>query len=124
SALTTITAELEAANVYMYPDVVLERALDSSLPLGRMAWLATAASLLARSPDYPRLGADILVKAIGGARFDPDAFGEALGWLLQHGFGNAGRLAPPLRDVARVSPLHRAQVVRAVAALVDALDAK
>jgi hypothetical protein len=43
-------------------------ALDRHVPLGREAWLATAACLVAKSPDLPRVAADLVVASIEDER--------------------------------------------------------
>lgn len=107
-------AEAREGSAYHHPDVVLEHALDPYVPLGREAWLAAAACLVAKSPDLPRVAVDLLVASIDDGRFDADALGEAIAWLIDSDLAKLNRLDAPLRDVARISPLHAAQVVRAI----------
>lgn len=113
--------EAREGSAYHHPEVVLEHALQPHIPLGPEAWLATAACLVAKAPDLTRAGADLLVASVEDGRFDAEALGEAVGWLVDEEFAKVNRLEAPLRDVARVSPLHGAQVVRTVAAVVGRL---
>ena len=113
--------EAREGSAYHHPEVVLEYALDAYVPLGREAWLAAAACLVAKSPDLSRAAADLLVASIEDERFDADLLGGAAAWLVDEDLGKVNRLEAPLRDVARVSPLHGAQVVRAVAAFLGHL---
>jgi hypothetical protein len=108
-------------SAYHHPQVVLEHGLQPHVPLGPEAWLATAACLVAKSPDLPRAGADLLVASVEDGRFDAEALGESIAWLIDEGFAKVNRLEAPLRDVARVSHLHGAQVVRTVGAVVGRL---
>jgi Family of unknown function (DUF6493) len=108
-------------SMYFHPDVVLRHALAEDVRIGGIGWLATAAGLLAKSPDVHRPAVDLLVQTVTDGRFDPIALGEALAWLLDHDTGTIGRLDAPLRDAGRVSALHGAQVVRFVEALVASL---
>jgi hypothetical protein len=101
-------------SAYYHPDAVLEHALDPHIPLGREAWLATAACLVAKSPDLPRVAGDLLVASIEDARFDAEKLGAEIAWLADNDFAKVNRLQAPLRDVARISPLHAAQVVCAI----------
>jgi Family of unknown function (DUF6493) len=98
--------------------------LDPSVPLRDPAWDAVAVSLLAKSPDLQRLGADVLVATVEDDRFDAEKLGAGLARLLDGGVGSATRLRQPLRDAGRVSPLHAAQLVRFAGALVSALRTK
>ena len=96
---------------YHHPDAVIAYALDASVPLGREAWLATAACLVAKSPDLSRVAADLVVSSVADGRFDGRSLGQAIAWLADNDFAKLNRLEAPLRDVARVSSLHGAQVV-------------
>jgi hypothetical protein len=116
--------EAREGSAYHHPEVVLEHALQPHVPLGPEAWLATAACLVAKSPDLTRAGADLLVASMEDGRFDADALGDAIAWLVDEDFAKVNRLAAPLRDVARVSPLHGAQVVRTVAAALARLGTR
>ncbi len=107
--------------VYNHPDVVLAAALDPGVPLGRTAWLAVAACLVAKSPELQRVGADLLVQSVEDGRFDATALGEHLAWLLDEELAKATRLETPFRDTARVSPLHAAQAVRTVESVLGRL---
>jgi hypothetical protein len=105
---------------YYHPDVVLEHALDPHVPLGPEAWLAIAGCLAAKPPELPRVAADLIVTSVEDGRFDAPALGEATAWLVDNDFAKVNRLEAPLRDVARVSPLHAAQVVRTIEGLLRA----
>jgi hypothetical protein len=120
AALDGIVERMEAS-AYYRSDVVLAYALDAHVPLEGLAWMAAGAGLLAKSPDLHRPTTDLLVQTIADGRFDPDALGSGIAWLVDNGFGTVSRLERPLRDAARVSPLHGAQVVRLVEALVARL---
>jgi Family of unknown function (DUF6493) len=109
---------------YYHPDAVLEHALDPHIPLGREAWLAAAACLVAKPPELPRVAVDLLVQSIEDGRYDAVALGEATAWLLDEDFAKANRLEAPLRDIARVSPLHAAQVVRLVEGVLAHLETR
>jgi hypothetical protein len=118
-ALTAI-ADCIDGTVYRHPEVVLEQMLDPDVPLRDPAWTAVAAALLAKSPDLQRLAADVVVATVSDGRFDAVRLGAGLGWLLDGGFGTITRIEAPLRDAARVSPLHAAQILRALEVLVVA----
>ena len=108
-------------SVYRHPDVVLEHALDPEVPLRDPAWDLVAAALLAKAADLPRLGVDVVVSSVEDRRYDARKLGRGLARLLDNGVGAPTRLAQPLRDAARVSPLHGAQVVRAIEAVLAQL---
>ena len=108
-------------SMFFHPDVVLRHALGEDVRIGRIGWFATAAALLAKSPDVHRPAVDLLVQTVADGRYDPAALGEAVAWLLEHDAGTIGRLDAPLRDAGRVSGLHGAQMVRFVEALVASL---
>jgi hypothetical protein len=65
-----------------------------------------------------RVAVDLLVASVEDGRFDAAALGEEIAWLVDNQFAKIGRLEAPLRDVGRVSPLHAAQVVRAIESVV------
>jgi hypothetical protein len=111
------------ASPQLYPDAVLEHALETTTPLGDTAWLAVAGALVAKSPDLRRLATDAVVASIADGRFDADAAADALAWLAGTGLAKVSRLEPPLRDTGRVSPFHAVQAVRLVEALLARLDA-
>jgi hypothetical protein len=111
------------ASPQLHPEPVLEHALDPGIPLGETAWLAIGGALLAQSPDLRRLGTDVLVASIADGRFDPDALGGAIAWLVDGGLAKASRLDASLRDAGRISSPHAAQVLRLVEALVASLQA-
>jgi hypothetical protein len=110
----TAAVAVRDGSAYYHPDVVLEHALDPHVPLGPEAWLAIAGCLAAKSPDLPRVAADLIVTSVEDGRFDAPALGEATAWLVDNDFAKVNRLEAPLRDAARVSPLHAAQVVRTI----------
>ena len=112
-ALAVIVDRIDAS-MYRNPEVVFEHALDPHVPLREPAWGMVAAGLLAKAPDVQRLAVDLLVAAIEDERYDAASLGAALARSLDGGLGAITRLTAPLRDVARVSPLHGAQVVRGV----------
>jgi hypothetical protein len=91
------------------------------VPLWDEAWLAAAACLAAKSPDLPRVAVDLVVASVEDGRFDAVRLGSSLAWLLDNDFAKPNRLEVPLRDVARISPLHAAQIVRTVEAALATL---
>jgi hypothetical protein len=107
-----------------HPDVVLEYALDPHVPLGQEAWLATAGCLVAEPPELRRVATDLVITSIEDRRFDAISFGDAIAWLADNDRAKPTRLEAPLRDVARVSPLHAAQVVRTVESLLAHLASR
>jgi hypothetical protein len=111
-------------SVYRHPEVALEHMLAPSVPMRDPAWDAVAAALLAKSPDLQRLATDVLVATVEDERYDADRLGAGLARLLDGNVGAAVRVAQPLRDVGRVSTLHAAQLVRAVAAMVERATAR
>jgi hypothetical protein len=123
AAMSIADAELIGGGVNGQPEAVLAHGLNPSVPLGAPAWLAVGAALLAKSPDVQRVGTDMLVATISDGRFDPEAAGEALAWLAENGVGKTSRLAVPLRDVGRLSPLHGAQTVRLLGSFLRHLTA-
>jgi hypothetical protein len=118
-AMTAIVDFIDK-NPYRHPEAALELMLDPSVPLRDPGWTAVAAALLAKSPDLQRIGSDIVLTAISDGRFDPGRLGAGIAWLLRAGFGTITRIEAPLRDAARMSPLHEAQVLRALEALLVA----
>jgi hypothetical protein len=114
-ALTAIVDFVDV-NPYRHPEVVLEWMLDPGMPLRDPAWTAVAAAFVAKSPDLQRAAADVVVATVADGRFDAERLGHGLAWLLASGFGTLSRIEGPLRDAARVSPLHSAQVLRALEA--------
>jgi hypothetical protein len=112
-ALGAIVDRIDAT-MYRNPEVVFEHALDPRVPLRDPAWDMVAAALLAKAPDVQRLAVDLLVGAVEDERYDAQKLGTALARSLDAGLGAINRLTAPLRDVGRVSPLHGAQVVRAI----------
>jgi hypothetical protein len=124
AAAATAAVDAREGSAYQHPEVVLEYALDPHVPLQREAWLAVAGCLVAKSPDLPRTAGDLLVAAIEDGRFDAETLGEEIAWLIDNDFAKVNRLEAPLRDVARVSPLHAAQVVRAGEAVLAHLETR
>ena len=121
-ALTAIVDFVDGSP-YRHPEVVLEWMLDPAVPLRDPAWTAVAAALVAKSPDLQRAAADVVVATVSDGRFDPERLGSGIAWLLAGGFGTLTRIEAPLRDAGRVSPLHAAQIVRALEALLAAASA-
>jgi Family of unknown function (DUF6493) len=119
-ALTAIADFVEGSS-YRHPEVVLELMLDPQVPLRDPAWTAVAGALLAKSPDLQRVAADVVVATISDGRFDPERLAVGLAWLLDGEFGKLNRIEAPLRDAARISPLHAAQVLRALEIFIAAL---
>lgn len=113
---------VDGSSTYGLPEIVLDHALAHHVPLPEIGWRAIAVGLLAKSPDLQRTATDVLVQTISDGRFDPDALGRSLAWLLGAGVGTSSRLGAPLSDTGRTSPLHAAQVTRAVGALAAALQ--
>ena len=103
------------------PEPVLEQMLDPHVPLRDPGWTVVAAALAAKASELRRAAADVVVATIGDGRFDPSRLGAGLAWLLVGGYGSVTRIEAPLRDAARVSALHAAQVLRALEILVAAL---
>jgi hypothetical protein len=120
----TAAVEAREGSAYHHPDAVLEHALDPHVPLRREAWLATAACLVAKSPEIPRVAVDLLVASVDDGRFDPEALGTELAWLIDEDFAKVNRLEAPLRDVVRISRMHAAQVVRTVEATLACLTTR
>jgi hypothetical protein len=119
-ALTAI-ADFVDGSPYRHPEVVLELMLDPVVPLRDPGWTAVAGALLAKSPDLQRLAADVVVATVSDGRFDAEQLAAGIVWLLDGGFGKLNRIEAPLRDAARVSPLHAAQITRALEIVVAAL---
>jgi hypothetical protein len=116
----TAIADFIDKNPYRNPEGALELMLEPNVPVRDPGWTAVAATLLAKSPDLQRIGTDIVLTTISDGRFDPGRLGAGIAWLLRAGFGTITRIEAPLRDAARISPLHEAQVVRALEALLVA----
>jgi hypothetical protein len=94
--------------------VFLEPLLDPDVPLDPMARLMLALGLAAKEPGESSLATDALIGTIDDARFDPGRFGESLSFLMP--MLKAARLARTFAQAARVSPLHRHLLCRAVQA--------
>ena len=116
-------AELLGGGVSGHPEIVLEHALRPEVPLGPAAWLTVAAALTAKQTDLRLVGTDVLVASIEDGRFDPDAAGDAIAWLTAGGIGRVSRLAAVVRDVGRLSPLHGAQTLRLLGAVLSRTEA-
>jgi hypothetical protein len=114
-ALTAIVDFVDV-NPYRHPEVVLEWMLDPTVPLRDPAWTAVGAALVAKSADLRRAATDVVVATIKDGRFDPERLGHGIAWLCGNGFGTLTRIEAPLRDAARVSPLHAVQILRAIEA--------
>jgi hypothetical protein len=119
-AMTAIVDFIDK-NPYRHPEAALELMLDPNVPVRDPGWTAVAATLLAKSPDLQRIGTDIVLTTISDGRFDPGRLGAGIAWLLRAGFGTITRIEAPLRDASRISPLHEAQVLRALEALLAAV---
>ena len=102
--------------------MVLEHALDPHMPLGPEG--AGDRCLPGREValDLPRAATDLIVAAIEDGRFDAAALGAELAWLVDNDFAKINRLEAPLRDVARLSPLHAAYVAQAIEAVLAQLS--
>ena len=122
AALIDCVAFVDGSSIYGHPEIVLEHALAPYVPLAEVGWRAIAAGLLGKSPDLQRTATDVVVQTISDGRFDADILGCSLAWLLGAGIGTSARLGPPLSDAGRLSPLHAAQVTRAVASLAATLE--
>src|SRR5262249_10654470 len=109
-------------SAYHHPNVVLEHALDAHAPLRAEAWLGAAACLAHKSPDPPRAAAALLVASVEDGRFDADALGDGLAWLVDNDFAKINRPEAALRDVSRVSRLHAVQVQRAIESVLAHLE--
>ena len=118
-ALTAIVDFIDR-NPYRHSEAALELVFDPNVPVRDPGWTAVAAALLAKSPDLQRIGTDIVLVTISDGRFDPVRLGAGIAWLLRAGFGTITRIEAPLRDAARISPLHEGQVLRALEALLGA----
>lgn len=116
--------EAREGSTYHHPEAVLEHALDPYVPLGEEAWLAVAACLVAKSPDLPRVAVDLVVASVEDGRFDGDALGKEIAFLVDNDFAKVNRLEAPLRDAARVSPLHAAQVARTIEGALARLESR
>lgn len=123
AAASALWAALDADNLEARPETALERALDSLVPLDAGGWQAIAHGLLARSPAASRCAADVVVATIEDGRFDPARLGAALAWMIGQGHGVVARAAAHLRDVARISSLHGAQVFRCGEAFIASVGA-
>jgi hypothetical protein len=124
AAAATAAVDARQGSSYQHPEVALEYALDQFVPLHSEAWLAVAACLVAKPSELPRVAADLLVASIDDGRYDAGALGEQVAWLVDNELAKANRLGAPLRDVARVSPLHAAQTLRACEAVLAHLDSR
>jgi uncharacterized protein DUF6493 len=122
AALIDGVAFVDGSSTYGHPEIVLAHALAPFLPLPEVGWRAIAVGLLAKSPDLQRTATDVLVQTISDGRFDAELLGRSLAWLLDAGIGTSTRLGPPLSDAGRLSPLHAAQVSRAVGSLAATLQ--
>ena len=122
SAASACVSFIDADRVYRHPEVALQHALDPTVPLAPVAWLAAAAALLGRAEDVRRSAADLLVQSLEDGRFDPEGLGAQLGWLLGHGIGKAPRLAVPLRDAGSVSLSHAAAMLATVEAMLGSME--
>ena len=69
-----------------------------------------------------RAALDVVVAAISDGRFDADALGAGLAWLVANDLGKTSRLEQPVRDAGRVSARHATGVARAVVSFVAACE--
>jgi hypothetical protein len=124
AATVAVVAREASDTTSGHPEAVLERALVRPLPLPPVAWLTVAGCLLARSPGVTRVATDLLVASVDDGRFDAAALGREIAWLVDHDFAKVGRLEAPLRDVARISPVHAARTLRTVEAVLAVLETR
>jgi hypothetical protein len=114
-AATVAVAAREASDTTAgHPETALELALERRLPLTPTAWLTVGACLVVRSPGVTRVAVDLLVASVEDGRFDAERLGSQVAWLIDNDFAKTTRLEAPLRDLARVSPLHAAQALRTI----------
>jgi Family of unknown function (DUF6493) len=97
-----------------HPETALELAPERRLPLTPTAWLTVGACLVVRSPGVTRVAVDLLVASVEDGRLDAERLGSEVAWLIDNDFAKTTRLEAPLRDLARVSPLHVAQALRTI----------
>jgi Family of unknown function (DUF6493) len=114
SATVAVTARGASETTSGHPEAVIEQVLERTVPLPAVAWLTVAACLVVRSPGVTRVAVDLLVASVDDGRFDPDALGREIAWLVDNDFAKTGRLEAPFRDLARISPLHAAQAMRTI----------
>jgi Family of unknown function (DUF6493) len=114
SATVAVTAREASDTTSGHPEAVIELALERAIPLPPIAWLTVAACLLVRSPGVTRVAVDLLVASVDDGRFDADALGREIAWLVDNDFAKMNRLEAPFRDLARVSPLHATQAMRTI----------
>jgi Family of unknown function (DUF6493) len=107
-----------------HPEAPLELALEQELPLTATAWLTVAACLVGKAPNVTRVAVDLLVASAEDGRFDAERLGKELAWLLDNDLAKANRLDAPLRDLARVSPLHAARTLDTIEAVLARLDTR
>lgn len=124
AATAAIVAREASDTTSGHPEAVLERALVRPMPLPPVAWLTVAGCLVARSPGVTRVATDLLVASVDDGRLDAAALGQEIAWLVDADFAKAGRLEAPLRDVARISPVHAAQTLRTVEAALARLETR
>ncbi len=112
AAAAAVWLGLDANNIESRPDAMFEVSFSPLAGLGRCAWQALAHGLLAKSAAATRAATDVIVASIDDGRFDPAALAAALNWTFENGKGVLPRVVTQLRDVARLSDLHAAQVFR------------
>jgi Family of unknown function (DUF6493) len=107
-----------------HPEAPLEMALDRDLALTPTAWLTVAACLVLQAPRVTRVAVDLLVASAEDGRCDAHRLGSELAWLLDNDLAKATRLEAPLREVARVSPLHAARTLGTIESLLAGLGSR
>lgn len=80
---------------------------------GMASWLI-ALGLSAKQTEAARLALDALIATIDDDRLDGPTFGIVLGKLLPTGHMTLSRWITGLKDVARISPVHRNFVLRTI----------
>ena len=124
-AATVAVAARDASDTSAgHPETPLERAIERDLELTPTAWLTVAGCLVVHAPRVTRVAVDLLVASAEDGRLDSGRLGSELAWLLDNDLAKAGRLDAPLRDVARVSPLHAAGTLETVEAVLAELDTR
>lgn len=121
NALRDAVDSSDAPSAYGHPEIVLEHALDPSVPITPLGWHAVAAGLLCKPQEVQRAAVDVLVHSVDDERFDGQALAAALAWLVANDLGKPNRLERPLRDAGRVTPVHAAQVARTIVGFTAAL---
>ena len=103
---------------------ILAAIADADVPLGPMARLVAAVTLVAGSPEVRGQAVDLIVAAVEDGRLDAPHLGEALGWVVVREIAVTARLVGVLGEVARVGPLPARVVVRAIEHLLAVLTSE